>query len=85
MLLRVIAYPPEGHSDAPVLLGQADTLDAARRLVRRTLGVQRLAPVRRFASSDEKENEEVVESWNARPPSHPEAYGCAVLDIVTVV
>ncbi len=41
MRLRVIAYPPEGHADAPVILGEAPTLSGARHLVRQALGLRR--------------------------------------------
>lgn len=80
MRLRVIAYPPEGHSDAPLILGESPTLSGARQLVRQALGVRHLAPGRRYASPDE----DVIEGWNSLPPSHPAAHGCAVLEITAI-
>lgn len=80
MRLRVIAYPPEGHSDAPLILGESPTLSGARHLVRQALGLRRLAPVRRYASPDA----DVLEGWNTVPPSHPGGHGCAVLEITAI-
>lgn len=78
-MFRVIQHAPDGHSDAPILLGTADSLPDARRLVRSALGVRRLSRTRVYGPSSDFPD--VVEGWNVWPPSHPLGYGCATIDI----
>ncbi len=80
-MFHVFQYAPDGHSDAPVLLGTTDSLPEARRLVRSALGVRRLSRTRFYRPSSDFPT--AVEGWNMWPPSHPLGYGCAVIEIVS--
>lgn len=79
MRYRIETYPPDGHTMPGRTIGEASTLDEARAIVRRHLGLSRLPRSRRWKPDRDSG---AVEAYHDYPESHPQAYGCGGVAIM---
>ena len=85
----VITYPADGHGGPDRILGKKCTLDEARRICRKHLGVKRLHPSRKWTpgrgvASDGKVHF-AIEAYHDFPPRHPRAYGCGGVAVIEII